>query len=61
MSRHHISVAGSVVGVPATYREIVFEGRTYAWRPLRPDDESDMPQLVRSAAANLRAEVQQSQ
>jgi hypothetical protein len=33
------------------------DGRIYAWRPMHPNDESDLPQLMRSAIAYLRGEI----
>jgi hypothetical protein len=52
---------GSVIGVPASYWEIDYEGRTYPWRPVHPEDEADLPQLMRSAIAYLKGELQRSQ
>jgi hypothetical protein len=49
--------AGSVIGVPATYWEIEYEGRTYPWRPRHANDESDLPQLMRSAIAYLNRQL----
>ena len=49
--------AGSVIGVPATYWEIEYEGRTYPWRPRHANDESDLSQLMRSAIAHLRGQL----
>jgi len=49
--------AGSVIGVPATYWEIEYEGRTYPWRPRHASDESDLAQLMRSAIAHLRGQL----
>jgi hypothetical protein len=54
-------VPGSVIGVPATYWEIEYEGRIYPWRPVHPGDEADLPQLMRTAVAYLRGELQRSQ
>lgn len=51
---------GSIIGLPASYWEIEYEGRMYPWRPVHPADESDLPQLMRSAAAYLKGEVQRS-
>jgi hypothetical protein len=52
---------GSVIGIAASYWEIQYEGRVYPWRPVHPGDESDLPQLMRSAIAYLRGEIQRSQ
>lgn len=40
------------------YWEIAYEGRVYPWRPVHPEDETDVPKLVRTAMAYLRGEVQ---
>jgi hypothetical protein len=48
------SAAFSDIGVPASYWEIEYEGRIYPWRPVHPSDESDLPQLTRSAIPYLR-------
>jgi len=53
-------VPGSVIGVAASYWEIQYEGRIYPWRPIHHGDESDLPQLMRSATAYLRGELQRS-
>jgi hypothetical protein len=50
-------VAGSVIGLPATYWEIEYQGRTYPWRPRHRNDESDLSQLMRSAIAYLRGQL----
>jgi hypothetical protein len=54
-------IAGSVIGVPATYWEIQFEGRIFPWRPVHPGDEADLPQLIRAAIAYLKGELHRSQ
>jgi hypothetical protein len=46
----------SFIGVPRTYWEIEYEGRTYPWRPVRPQDEIDLPQLMRAAIAYLNGD-----
>jgi len=51
---------GSIIGVAASDWEIEYEGRIYPWRPLHPTDESDLPQLMRSATAYLKGEVHRS-
>ena len=52
---------GSVIGVAASYWEIQYEGRLYPWRPIHPGDETDVAQLMGSATAYLRGELQRSQ
>ena len=52
---------GSVIGIAASYWEIQYEGRVYPWRPVHSGDQSDLPQLIRSATAYLRGELQRSQ
>ena len=52
---------GSFIRVPGTYWEIDYEGRTYPWRPVHPEDEAGLPQLMRSAIAYLKGELQRSQ
>jgi CheY-like chemotaxis protein len=52
---------GSVIGVAGSYWEIQYEGRVYPWRPVHHGDESDLPQLMRSATAYLKGELQRSQ
>ena len=52
------SAAGMVIGVPGGYWEIEYESEIYPWRPVRPVDERDMPQLMRTAVAYLQAELQ---
>jgi len=55
------AAVGSVIEVPATYWEIEDEGRIYPWRPIHSNDESDLSQLMRSAIAYLRGEIQRNQ
>jgi len=54
------AVGGSLIGIPASYWEIEYEGRTYPWRAWHVKDQSDLSQLMRSAIAYLRAQVQQT-
>lgn len=37
--------------------EIEYEGRVYAWRRVRPDDEKGMPKLMAAARTYLQAAV----
>jgi hypothetical protein len=53
--------AGMVIGVAGSYWEIEYEGQVYPWRPVHPGDEGDMPQLMRTAAAYLKVELQRRQ
>jgi hypothetical protein len=60
--RHGASgAAGMVIGVPGSYWEIEYEGKIYPWRPVHPRDEADLAQLMRTAIAYLRGELQRSQ
>lgn len=56
-----VDAPGSVIGIAASYWEIQYEGRVYPWRPVHPGDQSDLSQLMRSATAYLRGELQRSQ
>jgi len=56
-----VDAPGSVIGIAASYWEIQYEGRVYPWRPVHSGDQSDLPQLIRSATAYLRGELQRSQ
>ena len=40
------------------YWEIEYEGRIYPWRPVRPEDEADVPGLMRTAMTYLRGDLQ---
>jgi hypothetical protein len=49
---------GSGTAAASRYWEIEYEGRVYPWRPVHPDDEADVPRLMRTAMAYLRGELQ---
>jgi hypothetical protein len=51
---------GSLIGVPATFWQIEYEGRIYPWRPVHPADRADLKQLMRAAIAYLKGELQRA-
>jgi hypothetical protein len=40
------------------YWEIEYQGRSYPWRPVHPEDELDLPRLIRGAMAYLQGDLQ---
>ena len=53
--------AGPVIGSPPSYWEIEYDGRIFPWRPVHPGDKADLPQLIRTAIAYLKGELNRSQ
>jgi hypothetical protein len=39
------------------YWEIEYQGRSYPWRPVHPEDELDLPRLIRGAMAYLQGDL----
>lgn len=39
------------------YWEIEYQGRFYPWRPVHPEDELDLPRLIRGAMAYLQGDL----
>ena len=39
------------------YWEIEYQGQSYPWRPVRPEDELDLPRLIRGAMAYLQGDL----
>ena len=39
------------------YWEIEYQGRAYPWRPVHPEDELDLPRLMRGAMAYLEGDL----
>jgi hypothetical protein len=54
------STPGSLIGVPATFWQIEYEGRIYPWRPVHPADRADLKQLMRAAIAYLKGELERA-